>query len=157
VARLDVLQTIGVFDESLGPGSRLYLAEDYDLTYRVLRGGFTVLATPAAVVTHHGFRAWNEARTLMHRSGYGTAAANMKHLRLGDVAMLPTFLHDWVQAISWGKLLRLQRGSGLAYCVWYLRGALASFQAPVDRQTRLYATSATAETVPDLTIRQVTG
>jgi GT2 family glycosyltransferase len=149
--RLDVVRASGMFDESLGPGSAFFLAEDYDLTYRVLRAGYAVLASPDAVVTHHGFRAWREARVLMRRSGFGSGAAYMKHLRLGDVAMAPTFLYGSVEAISWRNLVRLQRGTGLAYGVWYFKGALASFRIPVDRKRRLFITDPKTDAQPELT------
>jgi hypothetical protein len=62
----------------------------------------------------------------------------MKYLRLGDFAILPTFLHDWVHVISLGRLLRLQPHSGAAYAVWYLRGAVHSFRYHIDRKRRIY-------------------
>jgi GT2 family glycosyltransferase len=154
--RLDVVRASGMFDESLGPGSAFFLAEDYDLTYRVLRAGFAVLSSPDAVVIHHGFRAWPEARVLMRRSGFGSSAAYMKHLRVGDVAMTPTFLYGSVEAISWRKLMRLKRGSGLAYVLWYFRGALASFRIPIDRKRRLFISNPHTVAQVEAALRRVT-
>ncbi|MGZ3663576.1 MAG: glycosyltransferase [Ktedonobacterales bacterium] len=139
--RADALQTVGLFDEMLGPGSPLFLAEDYDLTYRVLKAGYTVLSVADAYVVHHGFREWKDARILMRRSGFGTGAAYMKHVRLGDVAIVPTFFHDWLHVISVRRVLLFQRNSGLAYALWYLRGAINSFRYPIDKRHRIYGTA----------------
>jgi glycosyltransferase involved in cell wall biosynthesis len=135
---VEAARAAGPFDGMLGAGSALHSAEDHDMCYRVLRAGFAVLCVPDAFVIHDGFRAWREARGLMHRSAFGIAAANIKHLRWGEVALAPTFLHDWVQGVSWDKLLRLQRGSGLAYVAWYGKGALAGLRTPADRWRRIF-------------------
>jgi glycosyltransferase involved in cell wall biosynthesis len=145
--RLSALQAVGPFDEVLGAGAPLHSAEDNDITYRMLKAGYSVLGVPEAIVTHHGFRAWDDASRLMRHSGFGMGAAYVKHLRLGDVAVLPTLLHDSMQAISWPKLLRLQRGSGLAYCAAYARGALASWRYGVDRRTCVYVMRARERSV----------
>jgi glycosyltransferase involved in cell wall biosynthesis len=142
--RLSALRSIGSFDELLGAGAPLCAAEDYDVTYRMLKAGFTVLAAPDAIVTHYGFRDWPAASRLMRQSGYGAGAAYMKHLRLGDLAVLPTLLHDCLSVVSWPRLLRLERGSGLAYCVAYVRGAVASWRYTIERRTRLFVVPASA-------------
>ncbi len=146
--RLDTIKATGPFDDMLGAGSALHSAEDYDMGYRVLHAGFAVLCVPDAYVIHDGFRAWGDARGLMRRSAFGIAAANVKHLRWGEIPLVPTFLHDWVHGVSWGKLLRLQRGSGLAYMAWYAKGALAGLSTPADRQRRVFIPSRPAADQP---------
>lgn len=139
--RADVLQSVGPFDEMLGAGSLLFSGEDYDIIYRVLKSGYAVLSVADAFVIHHGFRNWTDARILMHRSGFGIGAAYMKHLRLGDLAIVPTFLHDWLHVISMRRVLLFRRNSGLAYALWYLRGAISSLRYPVDERHRVYCTA----------------
>lgn len=136
--RLDALKTVGQFDEVLGPGAPLLTAEDHDITYRVLKAGYAILNVPDAYVVHHGFRPWQEAKTLMHRSGFGMGTAYMKHLRLGDVAILPTLLHDWFHVISWQRVLFLRKHSGLAFSLFYLWGILASFRYRINRDNSTY-------------------
>lgn len=136
--RLDALKAAGAFDEVLGPGAPLLTAEDHDITYRVLKAGYAILNVPDAYVVHHGFRCWREAKTLMRRSGFGMGAAYMKYLRLGDVAILPTLLHDWFHGISWHRVLFFRRYSGLAFSLFYLWGALASFRYDIDRSSSTY-------------------
>jgi GT2 family glycosyltransferase len=50
--RRDVFEQLRGFDERLGPGAPGRAAEDIDLLYRVLRSGWTIAYTPAAVVYH---------------------------------------------------------------------------------------------------------
>lgn len=136
--RLDALREIGPFDEMLGPGAAMYMADDYDITYRMLRAGYAVLCVSDASVIHHGFRAWADASILKRRSGYATAAAHMKQLRVGDIAILPTLFYDWLHVVSLPRLLLMRRHSGVGYAWWYVKGAVASWRYPVDRMSRLY-------------------
>ena len=136
--RLEVLRAVGPFDAALGPGAPLRSCLDGDMTYRVLRAGYAVLDVPDAYVIHHGFRTWDQGTTLMRGVGLGMGATYMKHLRLGDIAVIPTLLWEWVRFISWGRLIRLQRRSGLARFAFYARGMLSSFQYRIDRSRRIY-------------------
>lgn len=136
--RLEVLRAVGPFDAALGPGAPLRSYLDGDMTYRVLKAGYGVLDVPDAYVVHHGFRTWDQGATLMRGVGLGMGATLMKHLRLGDVAVIPTLLWEWVRFISWGRLITLQRRSGLARFAYYARGMLRSFQYRIDRSRRIY-------------------
>jgi GT2 family glycosyltransferase len=137
--RLDALRKVGPFDEMLGPGAAMYMADDYDITYRMLRAGYPVLCVPDAFVIHHGFREWADASILKRRSGFATAAAHMKQVRSGDIAIVPTLIYDWLHVVSWPRLLFMQRHSGVGYAWWYVKGAIASWRYPVNRRNRLYA------------------
>jgi glycosyltransferase involved in cell wall biosynthesis len=139
--RREVLRVVGPYDELLCPGSALHSGQDRDITYRVLRAGYVVLDTPAVWVLHHGIRSLALSRARMHRTALGLGAAWMKYLRIGDVAVLPTLLHDWVGWINWGRLVRLRRGCGVSNCVWFAWGLLASFRHEIDPRRRVYTTS----------------
>jgi GT2 family glycosyltransferase len=108
------------------------------MTYRVLKAGYPVLDVRDAYIIHHGFRTWEQGATLMRGVGLGMGATYMKHLRLGDVAVIPTLLCQWIRCISWGRLIRLQRGSGLARFAFYATGMLSSFRYRIDRSRRIY-------------------
>lgn len=136
--RLDVLATVGLFDELLGAGGPLLSGADFDLTYRVLRAGFTVLYAPDIAVIHHGFRPWAEARRLVRNNGFGIGAVNMKHLRHGDLAILPTLMHDFIRTVSWPRVLTMRRHCGLVYCLWYLRGIAHSVHYSIDPKRLVY-------------------
>jgi glycosyltransferase involved in cell wall biosynthesis len=136
--RRGALEGVGSFDEVLGAGCPLYSCEDKDLTYRMLRAGFAVLCVPEAYVIHRGFRNWREGQVLMRQSGMGVGAAFMKHLRLGDLAVLPTLGTEWIRCISWKNLLLFRRHSGMARFLWFARGMYRSFGYDIDRATRTY-------------------
>lgn len=136
--RRGVLLAVGGFDELLGPGAPFPNGEDGDITYRVLKAGYHVLNTPDAYVVHRGFRTWREGRRLMRRTGYAVGAAYMKHLRLRDAAIIPTLVIEGWRTISWRRLLRFSRHSGLGRFWGYVRGLGASFAYSVDRRRRMY-------------------
>jgi GT2 family glycosyltransferase len=136
--RLDVLRAVGPFDEVLGPGSLLFNCEDGDMTYRVLKAGYGVLELPDACVIHHGFRTWEEGQIMMRRVGIAVASAYMKHLRLLDLAVLPTLLYEWGRCISWKRLLRLRRHSGISRFLGYTLGLVISFRYGIDSHWRIY-------------------
>ncbi len=140
--RREALQAAGPFDEMLGPGAALYNCDDLDMTYRVLRAGYSVLNTPDAYVLHSGFRPWHQGgKALIHRSYISIAASYMKHARAGDIAILPTLVYVWwVWCVSWKNifLLRKAGGFGVRNFVYYAYGMLLSFRYRVDRQRRVY-------------------
>lgn len=143
--RLDTLRQVGPFDEILGAGGSLYTCEDADMTYRVLRAGFAVLNVTDAVVLHYGFRNWTQGRVMMRNTGTGVGATYTKHLRLGDVAVLPTLLIEWMRCISWGRLATFQKRTGLGRFLGYTKGIALSFRYPIDAHNRVYIRSNTDE------------
>lgn len=136
--RLDAVRMVGGFDDVLGAGGPLCAGLDFDLTYRMLKGGFAVLNVPDAVVIHHGFRPWSVGSSLMYGVGIGVGATYMKHLRLGDVAALPTFLIEGLRCISWRRVLLARGRIGLRRFLGYGKGSLLSFRYPIDRKRRAY-------------------
>lgn len=136
--RLDALREVGPFDESLGPGARFHGCEDSDMTYRVLRAGHVLLNAPEVKVTHRGDRSGAEGRMYMRRLALGVGAAYMKHLRCGDLAILPALLHEWFRYLSWRRLLTGRRPCGAARFGYFLYGMALSFGVGVDRRRRLY-------------------
>jgi hypothetical protein len=122
----------------LGAGGPLFSCVAGDMTYRVLRAGYGVLNVPDATVVHSGFRAWAEGEPFMRRVGLGIGAAFFKHLRLGDLAVLPTLVYEIARCISWRRLLLLKPHTGLARLLWTVGGCGAGFGYRLNRQTRTY-------------------
>lgn len=56
--RTSMLPVLGVFDESLGPGTPARAGEDHELFYRAMRLGFRLVYEPAAVVRHKHRTDW---------------------------------------------------------------------------------------------------
>jgi GT2 family glycosyltransferase len=81
--RRGVFEQLHGFDQCLGPGAVGRAAEDIDLLYRVLRAGWAMTYTPAAVVYH-------EMKTRRARLrgrfpyAYGMGAFLVKQIRRGD-------------------------------------------------------------------------
>jgi len=75
--RVSALRAAGGFDERLGPGSPLRNAEDADAVHRVLRGGWQVVYTPEAIVSHRPPRdlAAHQANERSYAFGLGAWAA----------------------------------------------------------------------------------
>jgi glycosyltransferase involved in cell wall biosynthesis len=136
--RQETLKKVGPFDEMLGAGAILPSCEDGDMLYRVLRMGGAIITVPDAVVIHHGFRTFEEGKTVMRATSLGVGAAYMKHLRLGDLAIAPTLLIEWMRCIQWRRLLALQSHNGIRRFFAYARGMSVSFHYPIDRATRTY-------------------
>ena len=136
--RRETLRLVGPFDELLCPGAALYSAQDRDITYRTLRAGRTVLDDPAIWVLHDGVRTWAEGQIHMRHVGLGIGAAWMKHLRLLDLAILPTLVLDGLRCVNWRRVVTLRGRSGLATFLYYCRGLMRSFAFPVDRRWRVY-------------------
>jgi glycosyltransferase involved in cell wall biosynthesis len=147
--RQEVLNKVGGFDELLGAGAPLPSCEDGDIMYRVLRTGGTILMVPTAVVTHHGFRTWAQGTRMMRGTGMGVGAAYMKHLRLGDLAIIPTLLIEWLRCVSWRRLLLLRSQSGLRRFLAYAHGMRASFRYPIDRASHTYRAPSADKPVGD--------
>ena len=148
--RADVLHAVGPFDEVLSAGSPLYSYEDGDMTYRVLKAGYTILNAPDIYVVHHGFRTWKEGQLLMRRVGVAIGAGCMKYLRLRDPAILPTMVYEWGRCISWKRLLLLRRHTGVARFLAFGLGLVMSFRYAVDPKWRIYQQRADAAKIPSV-------
>ena len=139
IVRTGALRDVSGFDEVLGPGAPLKAGEEADLVYRLLRAGHPVLELPEPSVIHYGLRPWgNEARELLHGYAMSWGAGWMKHLRLGDPAVVPSLFASWFGVVTWRNLVRLRRPNGLRNFVAFAGGMLASFRYPIDRASRTY-------------------
>lgn len=78
--RRDAYLRLGGFDEELGPGTRLYAAEDLDVLYRVLKAGAKIAYRPEAIIYHDQWRSRSEARRRRAEYARGIAAFLLKHL-----------------------------------------------------------------------------
>ena len=92
--RREWLESVGGWDERLGPGTAAEAAEDIDLIRRLLRAGATIRYEPKAVVFHER----QDDRTFQgsrRRYGFGMGAAAGLWLREGDTTA-PVFLGVWL-------------------------------------------------------------
>jgi hypothetical protein len=110
-AHRPALVAAGGFDERLGPGSHFGNSEDTELTYRLLRRGYSVVHTPATAVTHHGGRPYasGAAREVVLRSYYSFGAMCGRAVRRGDVLSALPFIYDGLES-SWNVTSGLATG-----------------------------------------------
>ena len=139
--RRSVLERVGPFDPMLGAGALLRSGGEPDFLFRVLRAGFKVVNAEEVLVDHLGVRQPGaEAQKLIKGYGIGTAAAFVKHVRLGDPAaamvylrfLISTTVHVAKQAIL-GR-----RPTGAGFLLAFLSGTFVSFGFRVDRHSRQY-------------------
>ena len=67
-----IIEKVGLFDDSFGPGAIFRGAHDTEWGYRVLRAGFIVLFEPNIKLIHQSWR--NKEEDLKQMTGYGFAA-----------------------------------------------------------------------------------
>jgi glycosyltransferase involved in cell wall biosynthesis len=84
VCRRAVFLDVGGFDLRLGPGTRFCGAEDMDLVYRLLKGGYRVASSPRFEIVHQQWREPEVLPRLFYGYNVGGAAFCAKHLRAGD-------------------------------------------------------------------------
>jgi GT2 family glycosyltransferase len=83
---LEAAKRIGEFDENL------FTAEDTDWAYRGLKMGIPVHYTPDVVVYHHHWRDRSQSSGNYKEYAKGLGVFYGKHLRLGDLSMIPRVL-----------------------------------------------------------------
>ena len=97
--RRSAVQGVGGFDERFGPGTKpLSNCEDGELTYRLLRAGYTIGHCPSAVVHHYGRRPWISARRYGFETFKAIAAAYSMYAWRGDVAAAAVVAHQFLLA-----------------------------------------------------------
>jgi GT2 family glycosyltransferase len=139
--RRAVFDQVGVFDPMLGPGAPLLCGEEPDILFRVLRVGLKVINASEVHVEHLGIRAHGEeARALFDTYGAGTAAALIKHVRLGDLQGT-TLYARWL-AKSGTRVLKSvltgTRPTGARFLKAFVTGSIASWRFGIDPKRRIY-------------------
>jgi GT2 family glycosyltransferase len=89
-----VIDTVGTFDERLGPGTRFPAAEDNDFGFRILEAGYRIIYEPNALVYHRAWRTDGHRLSMRWTYGVGRGAYYAKHLGLRDRFMLWRMMND---------------------------------------------------------------
>jgi GT2 family glycosyltransferase len=97
--RRSAVMELGGFDPLLGAGARFKSGEEVDMALRLLLAGYHVVHDTSTAVVHHGFRTFDQARSLVRGYMYGTAACHIKLVRSGHPAVLGSFARA-----LWGSL-----------------------------------------------------
>lgn len=113
IIRRSVLETIGYFDEDLGPGGPHFTGEEVELTYRALQHGFRVEQHPALRVMHWGARPFDGgvAKKLINSGYFAVGSGYGKHLREGDWRTVGVVMHElaWVLSLTTQAILTNRR------------------------------------------------
>jgi hypothetical protein len=139
--RRATLEQVGPFDSLLGAGAPLRSGGEPDLLFRVLRAGWKIVNADEVVVDHVGIRQPGaESAALLAAYGAGTAAAFMKHVRLGRPAAALVYLRFvGVTAARVSRALATgRRPTGAGFLLALLRGGIESWRYPLDRQRQAY-------------------
>ena len=139
IIRRSVLDSIGLFDDRFGAGSRFKSSEDTDMVYRVYRSGSGVVYNPSFLVSHnHGRRSLPEIRRLHRGYRIGRGAFYAKHLLHGRMDVLSILLRQLVPhrrsaypLPSWPRYLRAVVGQ-FARAPWLLAGAFLYWRIGED-------------------------
>lgn len=139
--RREVIQSIGGFDEQLGPGSEFGDCEDGDLAVRVLLKGWSIYETSRVSVIHYGFRTWEEGKKLTIRNWTGIGGAYVKPLKIGCWRMLPVITYEAIVIAilrPLRNLIRFQRPKGLKQIIYFCRGFSKGFVKKIDKHLLIY-------------------
>jgi glycosyltransferase involved in cell wall biosynthesis len=136
--RRDLVQSLGGFDDSFGPGGRFPSADEWDLAIRSLLRGWHVFETAELSIVHNGFRTFEEGRAHSRRDWIALGAVCAKPLRAGHwkAAVVPAWLFSaravW-PLIADALALRKPRGAGRIAA--FLTGFAQGLRSPVETET----------------------
>ena len=139
--RRSTWESLGGFDERLGPGADFPAAGEGDFAYRALRSGWWIYETPAIAVLHHGFRSTAEGRVLFVRYALGTGAMMIKHLRCGtpgSARLLGRMAWRWARGRRPPGLQLGSHDAPAGRLSGFARGFVAGAVARIDRERCLY-------------------
>ncbi|MCU1504489.1 MAG: glycosyl transferase family 2 [Ilumatobacteraceae bacterium] len=140
-ARRSLFDTIGRYDELIGPGSRFRACEEFDIYYRALAAGAEVAYDPDITVVHDGARPYADGSGQMLKRWYafGEGAVIAKHLRLHDTGIVrpaAQIIGSDLRSVVKNVSHRRMAGVGvLGYKCW---GLLSGLPTGVDRRHRVY-------------------
>lgn len=139
--RRSVAIEAGGFDELLGAGAHFLAGEEIDLAIRLLLRGHAVVHQPDAEVVHHGFRTFEQGRTLVRGYAYGSGAVYTKLLKRGHPSAIPSLARAVHGLIVEPALGALRQGAAppIAGRVRHLvRGMWGGLRTPVEPGTDMF-------------------
>jgi glycosyltransferase involved in cell wall biosynthesis len=138
-ARRALFDRIGGFDEVLGGGGPLRSSQDFDLQYRVYRGGLMTLLAPEVKVDHYGLRSSEDWPRTLTAYGIGDGGFYMKHARCGDLYAVWLLARKMANEAPRALVKSLMgRPSKKNYVLGVARGLRESFRFRIDRRRRIY-------------------
>jgi glycosyltransferase involved in cell wall biosynthesis len=145
--RRDFSEESGAFDLMLGPGARFRNCQDFDLVYRLLAAGKTLIETPAVQVNHHGGRSRRDgsANRLFRNYHFGEGAVHSKMIRCRPSLGIRVTSLGLLRRLLGIRPLNLITRRGPSYGAqlpMFARGFVAALAVRVDRSSMLFTPSA---------------
>lgn len=131
-ARRRLFEQIGGFDEWFGVASPRWCSEDFELHFRALSSGHSVVVEPDIRILHHGMRPMRDAWDLWRRDalGNGALAAHILRQRHPIAALRFWWWNVGRVALNaFFRLLFLRRPTGVRLTFWMIRHSLVGFLA----------------------------
>ncbi|NWJ46714.1 MAG: glycosyltransferase family 2 protein [Chloroflexi bacterium] len=140
IARREVFEASGLFDEQIGPGTPIPASDDFDLVFRAVRTGFLVFQSPASTIWHDGFRAGEDLSKLIDGYQLSGSAVCMKYVRAGELKGLLLLLGLLWNSVSYLtlRLLKRQQPLGLRALKANLKGVWVGLKMPLDLKNRVF-------------------
>ena len=140
-ARRKAFEEIGGFDENMGPGAAIPSAADRDIAIRSIIRGWWVYETGSTAIVHHGFRTWEQGKTLTRSNWTGMGAMCAKPIRAGHPTTILYALYEVTVNGLLHPMLRLRHGKrpqGLRRIVYFAQGFRLGWTTPIDRDRLVY-------------------
>lgn len=134
--RKEAFHRVGLFIESLGPGSRIGTGEDLEFTYRLLWHRCRLVYTPVPLVEHDN---WLDATAFARMM---KVAIRVQAAVLGAYALrLDTFAAAHLVRLAWWLARnRLAAGSAAAGLAWFAWGLMSAPRYRMERPPALRET-----------------
>jgi hypothetical protein len=109
-----LLDTVGLFDEALGPGTPSKTGEDFDMFSRILTSGHRIVYDPEALSWHRHRRTWKELQQVIHGYGTGVYAYLTRSMFVERELSAPSIAWNWLRNSQVPQLIKavLRRSDG---------------------------------------------
>lgn len=139
--RRSIALKLGGFDPGLGAGTPTFAGEDTDVSFKALLNGYHVFRLHDVPVIHHGFRTYDEARTLYRGYMLGAGAMYGKLIKCGYwrlLLFLPLIYWDNVVPRAIEDLRKGQVPRVLGRIVYLTKGIVWALRTPIDRERDVF-------------------
>ncbi len=126
-ARRRVLKQVGGFDDLMGVGSSFRSGEDWEVAYRTLRAGYSIVEDPETPLTHYGARplTGGQADSLFMNYLFGHGAGYCLNMRKGDLGAAYLLVRELLLSTceALGNIVKGHRPLGIRRILAVMNGA----------------------------------
>ncbi len=139
--RKSAIQALGGFEENIGPGTRFQSGDDIDLAMRTLSKHWEVYQQSEAMITHYGYRTYEQFSQVIARNYYGAGAIHAKFFKTYDLQIIPFILNTLLNRCVFIPLIssiKKRKPEGFRRLIYYLKGFVHGLRTPVDKSCLVY-------------------